>query len=278
MNLTSIAWTDRSLNYQAGCSHEGPECTFCYAEVMSARLARMPHAPSRYQDAVNGARRWSRELVFDAAAMDRGFEQLRAIRKPTKVFLGSMTDLFHERVEPSWLYGLAEHIRGLEASGAPVTLQLLTKRPERALHWQRQHFPAGLPALVWMGTTAGYQDGWTLRGKHLVQIQAAVRWVSCEPMLGPILPVPEHLQGIEWIVIGGESGPKARPFHVEAARDLASIAERYGVAVFVKQLGRRPEVHDADGTPRPLLLRHPKGEDPSEWPESLRYRQFPEAA
>ncbi len=257
MNATAIAWTDWTDNWQAGCSDDGPECRFCYARVMSRRQAAIG-TTARYADTVRIDGGWTGRIAFDAAAMDRAFASFRRIRKPTRIFVGSMTDLFHDNGDPFNTYALAEHIKGLDASGAPVTLQILTKRPENALEWQREHFPLGLPRCVWMGTTAGYQKGWDYRVKHLREIRAHVRFVSAEPLLERIEPT--GLDEIEWLIVGGESGPHARPMDLEWTRHLVTRAREAGVAPFVKQLGSKWG---------------PTHGDLATWPADLRVQEFP---
>ena len=158
---------------------------------------------------------------------------------------------------------------------------------------------------VWLGVSVENQAAGDLRIPDLIATPAAVRWLSVEPQIGPVVLRPEWLAGLHWVVVGGESGPGARPFDVGWARALVAQCRAAGVAVFVKQLGANSQAdyydesaravyaaesvewpdpigwHDGDGQPRPgcspvrFRTLDRAGADPSEWPEDLRVRQFP---
>jgi protein gp37 len=242
----------------------------------------------------------------------------RRIPKGPRIFVCSMSDLFHEEVPDPFIvevFDAMEH-------HPERTFQVLTKRPERARDWAHEWWCDKLPANVWLGVSIE-NARYTWRADVLREIPAAVRFISAEPLLGslfdgrnlphgttsigagtwwrsdqrdlPDLCKPLDLTGIDWVIIGGESGPRARPFHLEHAREIIGHAavesyERTGyaddsaVAVFVKQLGAKPigvsiDVLEQTGQPHfELKLRHPKGGDPDEWPADLRIREFPRTA
>jgi protein gp37 len=175
-----------------------PACTHCYAETMTARLATMPQSPPRYHDGVVQDRRWTGRIGYDSDALRYAFNDLRVARDQRRVFVNSMSDTFHEAVPPRSLRDLAafiiQHDRCCAAMAkvkvgtatiddavkASLTrrddhvIMLLTKRPDRLLAWQREHFPAGLPAWVWVMTTVEDQARANLRIPFLLQVKAAV--------------------------------------------------------------------------------------------------------
>jgi protein gp37 len=201
MATTRIPWATHTVNWLAGCSHISPACEHCYAEAMTARLSAMPNAPARYRDGVIKDGRWNRRLVFDADAMSAEFEHLRRARTPRRVFAGSMSDLFHPRAPEVSLKCLVGEIGESDGNLLPGTsLLLLTKRPEAMLDWQRTEFPTGLPPWVWVGVTAEDQQRSDERIPVLLQVQAAVRFVSCEPMIGPVDMENVHVPDISEIL------------------------------------------------------------------------------
>lgn len=287
---TTIGWCHHTFNPWWGCTEAGPECDHCYARTFSHRLGfELWNVEARR---FFGAVHWGEPRIWNTMALKAGERR--------RVFCGSMCDvgermstplgqrLQQERVK---LWGLIEQTRGLD-------WLLLTKRP--------QNLPAivppawmshGFPSNVWVGTTAGDLPGWRKRVKYLRRLPAVVRFVSVEPMLGPMAGV--ELAGVDWVIIGGESGAGARPFELAAAGALLKLCQASGVAAFVKQFGARPVISveawraEADGGRAPLItprgrtpevegaglvqlaLNHPKGEDPGEWAPRFRVQEFP---
>ncbi len=260
MSATKISWATHTVNWLAGCSHTGPECDNCYAETMSQRLVNMG-GPDRYAGAVEDWT-WTGEINYDPEALFRAFDGLRDARKPRRVFVNSMSDTFHDGVPVQAHIDLAREIRRLEQSrmaGKPLphVIMLLTKRPENMSTWQREFFPLGLPSWVWVGVTAGNQRSADIRVPKLLQVNAAVRFVSVEPMLGAVdlgavkvgngdawcpMSHNEHGDemchpGLDWIVCGGESGPQARPMHPDWARSLRDQCKAAAVPFLFKQWG-----------------------------------------
>ena len=254
MGLTSIEWATHTANFQAGCSKVSPACANCYALTLSVRMANMG-GPARYSGATNGDLRrpaWTGKITADLPALHRIFQGLRGARKPRRVFLNSMTDTFHKDAPPDALDALAEEIKAT-TNNTHVTHQLLllTKRPEGLLSWQQAHFPAGLPAWVWCGVTVEDQRRADERVPVLLKVQAAVRYLSMEPLLGPvdltftyegvtrINALTGNAEGpkIHWVIAGGESGTGARPSHPGWYRSLRDQCQATGVPFLFKQWG-----------------------------------------
>ena len=227
MNKTGISWTDLTWNPVTGCSKVSPGCKHCYAEAWSHR--------------------WNRS--FEVTLHPEKLEEVKKIPSGSKVFVNSMSDLFHEKVPMSFIWSVWDAIE----SRPDVIFQILTKRPERAGCWV-------IPENVWLGASvelAQYKE----RIDHLRCARRAgmmiKRFVSFEPLLGDIGEVDFRL--IDWIIIGGESGPHHRPMNIEWARNLIRQAKEQGVAVWMKQLGGlRP------------------GGELGDFPEDLRIREFPQ--
>jgi protein gp37 len=250
---TRIEWATHTENFQSGCSKVSPACSNCYALTMSRRLANMG-GPSRYDGVTSGTVGepvWTGEIVADLVQLSRIFQGLRSARKPRRVFLNSMTDTFHQDAPQSALALLADEIKAT-SSDHPHVLMLLTKRPGGLLQWQRQHFPAGLPAWVWVGCTVEDQRRANDRIPLLMAVRAGVRFLSMEPLLGPVdlrrvspladgtvfdaLSSPDG-SPISWVITGGESGPGARPSHPDWFRSLRDQCISASVAFHFKQWG-----------------------------------------
>ena len=152
--------------------------------------------------------------------------------------------------------------------------QILTKRAEHMRAYTRMRWPRPLPN-VWLGVSAERQKEADQRIPELVETPAAVRFLSVEPFLGPINLKPQHLHRLGWVIIGGESGPGARPFVLDDARVLVARCQRAEVPVFVKQLGASPVF--GPGEVR-LKLASRKGGDVTEWPSDLRVREMPKTS
>ena len=271
---TKIEWATHTVNWLAGCTKISPACTNCYAEVMTARLATMPNAPARYREGVVSDRRWTGRVTYDSDALRAAFDGLRDATSPRRVFCNSMSDTFHADAPPESLRHLADRIMHHEklrhASGLadrPLmrcdghVIMLLTKRPDRLLAWQREHFPDGLPSWVWVGCTVEDQRRADERLDHLLNVHARVHFASVEPLLGPLdleewMPGPradgtDNFRGLSWLIVGGESGPGARPMHPEWARSLRDQCSAAGVAFFMKQMAS-PQKSDI---PADLMVR-----------------------
>ena len=329
---TSIEWTDATWNpirarrrdgqpNRAGggwaCQRVSPGCVHCYAAGINKRLG-------------TGLDYDARGIADSDIYLD---ERILAAplrwKSPRRVFVCSMTDLFGEWVPDE----VIDRVFAVMALSPQHTYQLLTKRPERMREylanedrmyvlrsgieeWCPEDLRWPLPN-VWLGVSAEDQERADQRIPELLATPAAVRFLSCEPLLGPVnlravkpdaFSIIDALDGsweqslpewegnveyvpdgphIDWIIVGGESGPGARPCDVSWIRGIVQQCAGAGVAVFVKQLGSAPSMSLADwavaskahnpmATETDLRLRDRKGGDMSEWPENLKVREFPE--
>lgn len=213
MAASAIEWTDATWNPLTGCNKISPGCKNCYAERMAGRLKLMGQKNYR-----NGF-----QLTLHPHALDIP----RKWKSSKTVFVNSMSDLFHKDVPLEFI----QRVFSVMAETPRHRYQVLTKRADRLaelapfLEW---------PSNVWMGTSVEnlkYAD----RIDHLRKVPAAVRFLSLEPLLGPL---PElDLSGIHWVIVGGESGPGARPMQERWVTDLRDQCLRAGVAFFFKQWG-----------------------------------------
>jgi protein gp37 len=195
---TSIEWTDATWNPVAGCTVLSPGCTNCYAMRMAARLDAMGMAKYRGLTRKSGGRaKWTGKLRLDHAALGVPAKW----RKPRRIFVNSMSDLFHDAVPAEFVAEVWSVMR----STPWHTYQILTKRPHRMAA-----ITAKLPVLsnVWLGTSVESSD-YLDRIGDLRKVNAAVRFISFEPLLGSVVEV--DLTGIHWAIVGGESGPRSRP-------------------------------------------------------------------
>jgi len=253
MATTSIEWTStvhangtitpgRTWNPVTGCTKVSPGCDHCYAEVMAKRLQAM--GQPRY---ANG---FAVTLHEDLLTLPLHWQQ------PSRIFVNSMSDLFHSRVPDEFLVRAFSVMR--EAHWH--TFQILTKRPGRL---RRLATTLDWPPNVWIGVSIE-AERFVARADALRLVPAAVRFLSCEPLLGPLPSL--SLSGITWVLIGGESGPCARPMDLAWVRDLIGKCREHDVAVFVKQMGTVwARQHGERG----------KGNDPVTWDADLRIREFP---
>lgn len=246
---SAIAWTDATWNPVTGCTKVSPGCKNCYAEPMAKRLKRMvPEKKYRNE--------------FKITCHPESLNEPLKWKKPQKIFVCSMGDLFHEDVPDSFLID----VFNVMAEAKHHTFQVLTKRPERMLDFILGTSGAGannepLPN-VWLGVTAENQEQADKRIPLLLQTPAAVRFVSIEPMLGGIevingkanrwsVPTQADSEGrgiewtdpgekylpLDWVIVGGESGPGARPMHPDWVRSLRDQCKAAGVPFFFKQWG-----------------------------------------
>lgn len=291
MTETAIGWTDQVWNPVTGCSKVSEGCRNCYAEVISLRYGRSKHP-------------WSAQFAAENVVLhpDRLTAPLKW-KKPARCFVNSMSDLFHELVPDEYI----DQIFAVMALTPRHTYQVLTKRPERmatyvaklqgqlerligasrtlgySLEFERNHlFDWPLPN-IWLGTSVENQAAADERIPHLLRAPAAVRFLSCEPLLGPVdlhtVHYGEHaldvlkyryrpwetrqgwhdtymsfglaaLGKVHWVIVGGESGPKHRPMDLDWTRSLIEQCTEAGVKVYTKQdsgmyPGRQGRIPDA---------------------------------
>jgi protein gp37 len=226
MAASDIEWTEATWNPIAGCKIVSLGCTNCYAMRMAARLQAMGMAKYAGTTRKSGKRHvWTGKVNVDRAALEAPLTW----RKPQRIFVNSMSDLFQEKADERFV----RKVWRVMEKAHWHTFQILTKRPERMLAvLSKQTFPI-LPN-VWLG--ASVESGEYIgRIDVLRRVPVRVRFVSFEPLLGPI--IEPDLAGIHWAIVGGESGPRARPMESWWVEELHAACKRQGVAFFFKQWG-----------------------------------------
>jgi protein gp37 len=289
---SGIQWTEATWNPTTGCTHVSEGCTFCYAASLAS--GRLSHVPAYAGLAENGRFNGTVRLL-----PDRLDQPLRWTR-PRMIFVDSMSDLFHDAIPPSYL----ARVFAVMAAAPRHTFQILTKRPGRMRSlmsstdfreavrqvkgeartdgsWAATPLAWPLPN-VWLGTSVEDQRWADIRIPILLDVPAAVRFLSCEPLLGPLdlvtwtddwLTKAEGSRvnwgpSIDWVIVGGESGREARPMHPDWARSLRDQCGQASVPFFMKQAGN--VLAREWGVPG-------KGADPAVWPESFP-REYPDVA
>jgi len=271
---TKIEWAQETWNPVTGCSKISDGCANCYAEKMARRLQAM--GVKKYRDG------------FAVRCHPEELEKPLHWKKPRKIFVCSMADLFHEEVPHafrtdvfdvmcSWRWpSKAAQRRGDENDLVDPghIYQVLTKRPQNILPWLNWVFEVwpgdtpfnvatevlgGWPANIHLGLTVENQRAADERIPHLLDTPAAVRWVSFEPLLDFVDLPAKSWQALDWAVIGCETGPKRRECRLEWVRYLVNRCDTYHVPVFVKKLEIDGKVSD----------------DPADWPEWARRREYP---
>lgn len=212
---TTIEWTERTWNPTVGCSKVSPGCAHCYAEAMARRLKAM---------GVTGY-----ENGFALTLLPSRLEEPLQRKKPTVYFVNSMSDLFHEEIPDAYIRQVFEVIRR-----APQhTFQVLTKRAERMAEFFAGYGAA--PPNAWLGTTVEDRQHGVPRLDWLRQVPARIRFVSAEPLLEDLGTL--DLSDIHWVIVGGESGPSARPMKLEWVLRIKRQCEEQRAAFFFKQWG-----------------------------------------
>lgn len=208
-----IEWTDATWNPVTGCTKISPGCKHCYAERLANRLKAMGQA--NYH---NG---------FEVTLQPQMLELPLKWKSPKRIFVNSMSDLFHADVPLSYIRDVFDVMRRAHWH----QYQVLTKRSERLMELSKQ---LKWEPQIWMGVSVENED-YTIRIDHLRQTDAHVKFLSVEPLLGPLRKL--NLAGIDWVIVGGESGPGARPMKPEWALDIRDQCTCRGVAFFFKQWG-----------------------------------------
>ncbi|MBL7940356.1 MAG: phage Gp37/Gp68 family protein [Flavobacteriales bacterium] len=238
MAQSSIEWTEMTWNPTTGCNKLSAGCKFCYAEVMSRRLQAM--GVEKYKD--------NFKLRIHESELDTPYTW----KKPKVVFVNSMSDLFHKDVPVEFI----QRVFAVMKDNPQHVFQVLTKRADVLLRYDQQ----GLlqwPHNVWMGTSV--EDG---RVRHRIELLrqtgARVKFLSCEPLIGPLPNM--DLRGIDWVIVGGESGRKPRLMKPDWVLDIKDQCDRANVAFFFKQWG---------GTNKKAAGRELDGRTYDEMPEIL---------
>lgn len=332
---SNIEWTEHTWNPVVGCTPVSPGCLNCYAATMARRLEAMGQTPYVGLTVKKGER-----AVFNGTVRTLGEKLTQPLtwRKPRRVFVNSMSDLFHKDVP----FEFIDKVFAVMALTPQHTYQILTKRPERMAEYlcsgggrrniDVYNAAAELIACDWskmpcdmahtrssggnwwplrnvcLGTSVENQPTADERVPELLKCPAVVRFLSVEPLLARVdlnivgdgldanaTEASSWSSGIQWVIVGGESGPNSRPCDVQWIRGVVQQCKAARVPVFVKQLGAKPVASDSDaaawwkqvpkiqytgtGTGGMYVhLTHSKGGDPSEWPEDLRVREMPEVA
>lgn len=308
-----IAWTDATWNCVRGCSRVSAGCARCYAERMAARFSGPGLPYEGLAEMTPSGPRWTGRVRL----VEDKLEEPLGWKRPRRIFVNSMSDLFHEGLSFDDILRVFQ----VMARARHHTFQVLTKRPERMLEFFNWLDPAGDREVgrmgtrllsvcamqpwplrhVWLGVSVEDQRAADDRIPLLLQTPAAVRFLSCEPLLGPVdllrVSWPEShrvdvlrfgywTEGgsfvnhsdmwdrferpIQWVIAGGESGPGARPMDLQWLISLVNQCRDAGTALFVKQFGDRPVLNGA-----PFDLAGSKGGAPEHWPEAFRVREFP---
>lgn len=245
---TKIEWTDEVWNPITGCTKVSAGCANCYAAALANRF-------------------WGARKFTDVRIHPERLQKPMSWLKPRRVFVNSMSDLFHEDVSDEAITGIFAVMAAARERGHQF--QILTKRAARMHDYISEMVErfGPMPSNVWLGVSAENQACATARIPLLLETPAPLRFVSFEPLLGPVELAPgwtiDKYVGprLDWVIVGGESGPDARPMGVEWAELVVTDCQAAGIPVFVKQLGGYPDKRDR----------------PADWPEHLRVREYPDA-
>jgi protein gp37 len=214
---TAIEWTDATWNPVTGCTKISAGCDNCYAERFSERFRGVPGHPFE-----NG---------FDLQLRPERLDQPLRWREAKMIFVNSMSDLFHKEVP----FKFIDRVFDTMEKAHWHKFQILTKRSSRLRNYVNARYPDGLaPPHIWLGTSIE-DGGKKSRARHIQETKASVRFLSIEPLIGPIGKI--DLEGIHWVIVGGESGPRARPMLVEWAREVLDQCKATKVPFFFKQWG-----------------------------------------
>lgn len=216
-DATTIEWTDATWNPVTGCTKISAGCDNCYAERFSERFRGVPGHPF--------------ETGFDLTLRPARLAQPLAWREPRMIFVNSMSDLFHKEIPEAFIGQVFDTMERAHWH----TFQVLTKRSSLMRNFLRTRYGGQRgPANIWCGVSVEDDTG-TARIRHLREAPAGIRFLSIEPLIGPVGQL--SLDGIDWVIVGGESGPRARPMDPEWVRDIRDQCVAAGVAFFFKQWG-----------------------------------------
>jgi protein gp37 len=214
---TSIEWTDATWNPVTGCTKVSPGCDNCYAERFSERFRNVPKHPF--------------SSGFDLTLRPERLLQPLSWKKSRMIFVNSMSDLFHKKIPQTYI----DHVFQTMETADWHVYQVLTKRSSLLRKYVNKRYLNGLaPAHIWLGVSIENRAALT-RLRHLRETNACVRFISFEPLLESVGPV--DLKGIQWVIVGGESGPHARPLDANWVREIRHQCGIHGAAFFFKQWG-----------------------------------------
>lgn len=213
--MSRIEWTDATWNPTSGCTKVSPGCDNCYAMKFAERF--------------RGVEGHYFEAGFDLALRPNMLDKPEEWKTPRRIFVDSMSDLFHAGVPDDYLDQVFDRMESIVRH----VYQVLTKRPERMRRYLKKRYAKReMPEHIWAGVSVENND-YAWRADMLREVPAKVRFLSVEPMLGPVDRVSFY--GIAWVIVGGESGPHYRPVDVEWVREVRDRCDRSGVAFFFKQ-------------------------------------------
>jgi len=216
---SSIEWTDSTWNPVTGCTKVSPGCKNCYAETFAERWRGVLGHPY--------------EQGFDLRLWPERLRLPLDWKEPRMIFVNSMSDLFHKDISDQFIRKVFETMIKADHH----IFQLLTKRAERMTEWTNRFFPKGkLPKHIWLGVSIETQQ-YMKRAILLQKVPAKIRFLSVEPLLGQVDFKSYHLRGIHWIIVGGESGHKARPMNPNWVREIRKQCYKNDVAFFFRQWG-----------------------------------------
>ena len=217
--MTKIEWTDKTWNPVTGCTEISRGCDYCYAKLLSERFRGTPGHPF--------------EFGFDLTLRSERLQQPLKWKKPRMIFVNSMSDLFHKEIPVEFVDRVFDT---MEAADRHV-FQVLTKRSSLMKRYLvRRYGRERAPRHIWCGVSVEDRTA-TTRIRHLRESPATMRFLSIEPLLSPVGEI--DLEGISWVIVGGESGPKARPIDRRWVIDIRDLCRRENVAFFFKQWGGR---------------------------------------
>jgi protein gp37 len=223
---SDIEWTDATWNPVSGCLMISPGCTNCYAMRMAGRLQAMRHAAYSGTTRKSGSRQvWTGRLHLNHSVLETPLRW----RQPRRIFVNSMSDLFQDGVPDEFI----KSVWAVMERASWHSFQILTKRPENMRRVLQEHKLPVLPN-AWLGTSVESAD-YVERMRILRSIPARVRFVSFEPLLASV--GKPSLKGIHWAIVGGESGPAARPIQQDWVTTIQENCSKYGTAFFFKQWG-----------------------------------------
>lgn len=315
---TEISWCHSTFNPWIGCTKISDGCKSCYASVDTyARVSASRGLPlwgpgsTRHR---TSAANWKKPFSWNKKAMRAreewanlygvpGVDPASAPSRPERprVFCASLCDVFEDvakRADGPRLDGWRAELWPTVEKCDELDWMFLTKRPQNVMRMVPEKWRAEWPRHAWIGTSVENQDAANERVPELLKVPARIRFLSMEPLLGPVdlmaawgdaIRAPLAVaQTIDLVIVGGESGPRARPFDLAWARSLRDQCNAAGVSFFMKQMGANPThraqsgeslseslVRIHNGKIDEARIKHPKGGDPSEWPADLRIREMP---
>lgn len=213
--MSKIEWTDQTWNPTTGCNKISQGCKFCYAEVMHKRLMAM------------GQPKYTQPFSAGVVCHETELKKPLSWKKPSMIFVNSMSDLFHKDVPLDFIQQVFQVIEWCPQH----IFQVLTKRSQRLLELSPK---LDWPNNLWMGVSVEDEKN-MFRIDHLKSTAAKIKFLSCEPLIGPLTGV--NMRGIDWVIVGGESGHKPRPMNEKWVTDILQHCQKNNIPFFFKQWG-----------------------------------------